>query len=579
MNNLANDPSGKENKICSKPISTKKLNKKKLKALDKFEELNGISWQTLKERGMIFLDSENFPKAKLCLLKSLNMHKDLEVVHKLMLCMSHLKQTKEATQILEENLQHFQTVGPYWALFAFYALGEKQYETSFGAVLQAITIYDQNFPEMWKIFSLSGLMCDQHEKTKQISKSYMDKGTFNEFIFESFINSCLQLGDSKEGLDFLYSTTFDWKQYPILIGIAANLHGHFEKENSNQLKLNKKAVELAPENEKLRWNLALSQLRNGDIKEGLNNYEIRFEWDEYPSPVRQFKNAKRWHPDVDPDARIMLWFEQGIGDQLRFWSALPDFKKRYPNIILEPMAKTAEILQSSFPDLEVRWNNINPENLFSYEEDFDYHLPIGSMFGFEVQKHAEKLKNKDFSLNWNYLKPDKLRKMYWEQKLNTLSNKPKIGFCWRSQNTSGHRKSEYTELYQWQNLLQNPDFSFVNLQYDLSHEEFLEKYGDFEKSFLNTGHLDQKDDLEGALSLISNLDFVISASAAPSMISSASGIPTIIYSSPHMYTYGRLSAFSKCCLFGNSVSYLTSDVSKDGNLVTDISNYLIKRSK
>ena len=31
MNNLANDPSGKKNKIYSKPISTKNLNKKKLK--------------------------------------------------------------------------------------------------------------------------------------------------------------------------------------------------------------------------------------------------------------------------------------------------------------------------------------------------------------------------------------------------------------------------------------------------------------------------------------------------------------------------------------------------------------------
>ena len=56
-------------------------------------------------------------------------NKDLEVVHKLIICMSRLKQTKEATQILEANLQHFQTSGAYWALFAFYALGEKKYET------------------------------------------------------------------------------------------------------------------------------------------------------------------------------------------------------------------------------------------------------------------------------------------------------------------------------------------------------------------------------------------------------------------------------------------------------------------
>lgn len=575
MNNLANNPVGKKKKICPKPVSTKKLNKQKLKALDRFEELNGKSWQTLKERGIIFLDLENFSKAKLYLLKSLDINKDLEVVHKLIICMSRLKQTKEATQILEANLQHFQTSGAYWALFAFYALGEKKYETAFGSSLQAITVYNQNFPEVWRIFSLSGLMSKQHEKTRQISKLYMDKGTLNEFIVEGYINSCLQLGDSKEGLDFLYSTTFNWKQNPILLGIAANLHGHFEKENTNQVRLNKDAVELAPDNEKLRWNLALSQLRNGDIEEGLSNYEIRFDWEDFPSPIRKFKNAQKWHPDVDPNARIMLWFEQGIGDQLRFWSALSDFKKHYPNLVLEPAPKTADILQSSFPDLEVRWNNLSPD-LFSNEEDFDYHLPIGSMFGFEIQKHVGKLKDKNFSLDWNYLKPDKLRKMYWEQKLKSLSDKPKIGFCWRSKNTSGHRKNQYTELCQWKNLLQNPDFSFVNLQYDLSHEEFLEEYSDFEKNFLNTGYLDQKDDLEGALSLISNLDFVISASATPSMMSSASGIPTIIYSSPHMYTYGRLSAFSKCSLFGNSISYLTSDVSKDENLVTDISNYLSK---
>ena len=55
-------------------------------------------------RGIIFLDLENFSKAKLYLLKSLDINKDLEVVHKLIICMSRLKQTKEATQILEANL-------------------------------------------------------------------------------------------------------------------------------------------------------------------------------------------------------------------------------------------------------------------------------------------------------------------------------------------------------------------------------------------------------------------------------------------------------------------------------------------
>ena len=67
----------------------------------------------------------------------------------------------------------------------------------------------------------------------------------------------------------------------------------------------------------LRWNLALSQLRNGDIEEAV--YEIDLTGKIFP-PIRKFKNAQKLLPDVDPNARIMLWFEQGIGDQLRFWS-------------------------------------------------------------------------------------------------------------------------------------------------------------------------------------------------------------------------------------------------------------------
>ena len=51
------------------------------------------------------------------------------------------------------------------------------------------------------------------------------------------------------------------------------------------------------------------------------------------------------------------------------------------------------------------------------------------------------------------------------------------------------------------------------------------------------------DDLEGALALISNLDLVITASTAPCSIASACGISTIIYSSPHLFTYGRWEKF------------------------------------
>ena len=106
-------------------------------------------------------------------------------------------------------------------------------------------------------------------------------------------------------------------------------------------------------------------------------------------------------------------------------------------------------------------------------------------------------------------------------------------------------EEEYTDLNQWKKLLLDNRFSFVNLQYNLSYMEFIEQYPLLEQTFLDTGHLDQKDDLEGTLSLIANLDAVISPASAPSMISSCVGIPTLIYATGDIHWFGRRNKFDQ----------------------------------
>ena len=189
-----------------------------------------------------------------------------------------------------------------------------------------------------------------------------------------------------------------------------------------------KAFELDRSNTRVQWNLSLSQLQNGFLEEGLLGYEKRFEWEEIPTPIRKFSIPKQWHPGVDPQSKVMLWWEQGIGDQIRFWSALPLFQKEFPNLILEPSEKTYEIISSSFPDLTVRYDNVNINDLTSYKEDFDYHLPIGSMFTHVLKKYSNELKQNDFTLDWSFLRADPLRKNFWQSKLQAMSDKPKLGF-------------------------------------------------------------------------------------------------------------------------------------------------------
>ena len=116
--------------------------------------------------------------------------------------------------------------------------------------------------------------------------------------------------------------------------------------------------------------------------------------------------------------------------------------------------------------------------------------------------------------------------------------------------------------------------SFVSLQYDIDYEDFCNFHPNYSSNFLETGFLDQKDDIEGATSLISNLDFVISAGASPSMISNGLGITTLVFQSNDLHWLGRTEKFSKHPLYENSYIYPTFNASKDLNLVIEVSQFV-----
>ena len=187
--------------------------------------------------------------------------------------------------------------------------------------------------------------------------------------------------------------------------------------------------------------------------------------------------------------------------------------------------------------------------------------------------NLEKLEEKNSYLTDGYLKPDELRAYYWKSKLDSLSNKPKIGFCWRSGMVDSYRAREYSVLDNWRQLFELDDFSFVNLKYDVSQDVFEATNPLLSKHFMNTGFLDQKDDLEGAVSLISNLDFVISPGSSPSMISSCLGIPTLVYSSPDIHWFGRNHKFAQHPIFKKTTIYPSTNVSEDKLLISNVTSF------
>ena len=411
-------------------------------------------------------------------------------------------------------------------------------------------------------------------ETYSFTKSLIEQNSINETIAEAFTSACVTLDRTEEIVDFLETTDFDWTDCSGVNGYGAIGYYISGKSLEKSVKLNEKALLLDPDKIEIRWNTSLAQLRIGKLEEGISNYSCRWDWEQFPSPRRTFSKPK-FTEDVDPSAKILVWTEQGIGDEVLFTSSLEDFKKEYPNLIFETHPKTLEIMKNSFKDVEVRMAEFNTD-LTAMIEDFDYHIPIGDVYHRLVSKNLPAIKKGKSLKGKHYLKPDTLRREYWKNKLNDYGDKPKIGICWKSSNLADGRYRDHTELEVWKTLLERDDANFVSLQYNHDYEDVQNEYSDLSKYFLDTGYLDQMNDLEGAVALISNLDLVISSAASPFSIAPAAGTQTWFFSRPNPFMAGRFEKFSQHPILDRLYNYVSYNPYDDEDLVNDFRDKLDK---
>ena len=87
--------------------------------------------------------------------------------------------------------------------------------------------------------------------------------------------------------------------------------------------------------------------------------------------------------------RILIWSEQGIGDTLNCASRLPLITSQAKYIILECQEKLVPLLKRSFPNIEVKPED---KSLDLERDDFDMHLPMGSLYRNFIQEILKNLK-------------------------------------------------------------------------------------------------------------------------------------------------------------------------------------------
>ena len=221
------------------------------------------------------------------------------------------------------------------------------------------------------------------------------------------------------------------------------------------------------------WNRGLSRLGFGDIEDGLSDYEIRWIWEDFPSAKRVFSSPLWMGEDLE-GKRIIVWGEQGVGDQLLFLTLLPVVLSKNPaEVVVEVSKKLMPLVQRWYPEVTVGSDGVVDTIGHQNYERFDCNIPMGTL----MQRY--------YSEHGHIPKCSRLLRVPAEarQKLfpeHIAGKRIILGVSWRSHLITDARVGNYMSVESIPPILEilPDDVGVVALQYSLSEaeREALERY-------------------------------------------------------------------------------------------------------
>lgn len=268
-----------------------------------------------------------------------------------------------------------------------------------------------------------------------------------------------------------------------------------------------------PNNFEARWyrSHVWLALRNWD--QGWNDYTCRFQSD--ATEYRAIPFAP-WRGESLAGKTLLVFAEQGIGDEIMFASCLPDVLEQAGHCVIECTRRLYPLFKRSFPNATVFESNQEhiPPWLKSAPH-IDYQIPIGGL------PYFFRRSDDSFHKHHGYLNCDPQKTSYWKEVLEKLGNKPKIGISWRGGTAKTRIHARSIPLVEWLPILRAIDADFISLQYGRCQEEIETVQ---QQLGVSIQHWQSAvDDFDEAAALIQSLDLVISVCTAVVHLSGAIG--------------------------------------------------------
>lgn len=256
---------------------------------------------------------------------------------------------------------------------------------------------------------------------------------------------------------------------------------------------------LSPSYHPALWAKALCLLQLGEFSKAWPLYDLRWQQDEkeFTSQVLRTAVAK-WQPGAIPQ-HLLVWPEQGVGDELMFGALLPQAQQLCHQLHAQLDARLIPMFQRGMPSI-----TFVPKHQPLDESAYDAHLPMGDLASVFCQTEPNFQ-----AIQAAYVKADPERVQALRRQLSPDGQRL-CGISWRSKNLKkGQDRS--VPLSDMLGALNTPGVRFVNLQYGDVGEELAQAQASLGIEVVQCQSVDNQHDLDGLAALIQACDLVVSA--------------------------------------------------------------------
>jgi tetratricopeptide (TPR) repeat protein len=215
--------------------------------------------------------------------------------------------------------------------------------------------------------------------------------------------------------------------------------------------------------------------------------------------------------------RVLLWPEQGIGDQIMFCSVLNELHKNCRSLSVSCDSRLIPIFERSFPKGILYY----PSSQKIEEDCYDSYIPMGSL-PFMLRKSLDDFKGKSGA----FLTSDKLKSLALREMIKGAGSARVVGLSWKTNSSRSDAQKRGIDLVQILGALNSNRLELVNLQYGEVDKEIDQAAIKTGKRIHKFENIDKMNDLDGLAALIYACDYVVSIDNVTVHLAGSLGVAT-----------------------------------------------------